>query len=489
VQYVSGVRIKHRKGFLERARGVWSRYREVKQGLFGIGVVIAFLVMAAAAPLAFPYYPGVLARVGPNFAAPAWTSWLDPKDPPTGNYLPDGSFESNGTWILATTNATTASVAYNTTTSVSGHRSIQFTLTDNSTTKAPSDRATAIMDISWPYKSPTAAFIRYSIKAAITGNMTGISIAPYFTIELPPGTPISSAYRRIEIHPAYPTTWSEFDRNINLLLLIYGFVEGTNVKLELSVEYKETNPAVVGTADFWFDDVQLIVISRYWGLLGTSDSGQDVMAQLFWGAQISLYVGLTATFWGVLVGLLLGLAAGYFGGAVDELTMRVCDFFLIMPGLPIMMILSAILAPSLGVTVFVISIFAWPGPARIIRSQVLVEKEKAYIEAARASGAGDIYLVFRHILPNVLTLVFVQIATGVSGAILSEAGLSFLGLTPQNLVSWGRMLQAASGSAAMSLGAWWFVVPPGLCIALLSMGFVFIGYAVDTALNPRLRKL
>jgi peptide/nickel transport system permease protein len=215
------------------------------------------------------------------------------------------------------------------------------------------------------------------------------------------------------------------------------------------------------------------------------------MAQLFWGAQVSLYIGIIATFIGVAVGLILGLAAGYFGGAVDEATMRVTDFFIIIPTLPVMMILSAILNPSLGITVFVIALFAWPGPARIIRSQVLVEKEKAYVEAAKAAGAGDVYLVFRHVFPNVLTIVFVQLATGVSGAILAEAGLSFLGLTPQNLVSWGRMLQAAYNQAALTQipPAWWFFVPPGLCIALLSMGFIFIGYAVDKALNPRLRRL
>lgn len=137
----------------------------------------------------------------------------------------------------------------------------------------------------------------------------------------------------------------------------------------------------------------------------------------------------------------------------------------------------------------VIALFAWPGPARVIRSQVLVEREKAYVEAAKAAGAGDLYLIFRHVFPNVLTLVFVQVATGVSGAILSEAGLSFLGLTPQNLVSWGRMLSNAYNEAAMAIGAWWYVVPPGLFIALLSMGFVFVGYAVDKALNPRLRRL
>ena len=137
----------------------------------------------------------------------------------------------------------------------------------------------------------------------------------------------------------------------------------------------------------------------------------------------------------------------------------------------------------------IIAIFAWPGTSRLIRSQVLVEREKAYVEAARAAGAGDIYLIFRHIFPNVLTLAFIQLATGVSGAILSESALSFLGLTPFGLVSWGRMLQSSYSTGALNNGAWWFVIPPGVMIVALSMGFIFIGYAVDKAMNPRQRRL
>ena len=127
--------------------------------------------------------------------------------------------------------------------------------------------------------------------------------------------------------------------------------------------------------------------------------------------------------------------------------------------------------------------------SRVIRSAVIGIRANAYVEAAKAAGAGDVYVIFKHVFPNVLTLVFVQLATGVSGAILAESGLSFLGLTPQNLVSWGHMLQASYATGALINGAWWFVIPPGVFIVLLSMGFVFIGYAVDIAMNPRHRKL
>jgi peptide/nickel transport system permease protein len=154
-----------------------------------------------------------------------------------------------------------------------------------------------------------------------------------------------------------------------------------------------------------------------------------------------------------------------------------------------MMVLAAIIGANFWVIIFVIAIFGWTSTARIIRSQVLIEKNKAYVEAGKAVGATDVYLIFKHILPNVLSLVFVQIATGVASAMVIEANLSFLGLGDPVHVSWGRMLNWAWISGGVSTGAWWYVLFPGLCIAFLSMAFIYIGYTVDRILNPKLRIL
>jgi peptide/nickel transport system permease protein len=167
--------------------------------------------------------------------------------------------------------------------------------------------------------------------------------------------------------------------------------------------------------------------------------------------------------------------------------MRVTDFFLVIPGLPLMIVLAAILTPHWWNIVLVIALVGWTGTARLVRSQVLAERQKAYVEAARAIGASDLYIIFRHILPNVTPLLFAQISLGVAGSILTEAGLSFLGLTHPSDVSWGRMLMQASGSGAYSEGAWWYVFFPGVCIVLLALSFTLVGYAVDEILNPRLR--
>ncbi len=491
----------------ERAKGVWARYREVKQGLFGLLLVIVFFLLAFLAPIIFPLYPGILVRVGPDFAAPQWMSWTSPSDlgnnvanPPGQNFIPDPFFDYNTAWTVNDTSPK-SSWYYDTTdfvdSATGANRSLVLQLTDDSNNETfRGESIYAEHTFEWQHIPSALAYLYFTMRTETTGNLTDNGVLIHYQIRnenLLGSSIVAPNQYTFQVYPTFPRTWQTFRNILTSQVMNRAFQPGEEVTIRISVEFNHAPVTAdqVGTISLWSDDVQLWGYSHFWGPLGTSDVGQDVMAQLFWGAQVSLFIGIVATFIGVAVGLLLGLAAGYFGGAVDEAAMRVTDFFIIMPTLPIMMILSAILNPSLGITVFVIALFAWPGPARVIRSQVLVEKEKAYVEAARAAGAGDVYLVFRHVFPNVLTIVFVQLATGVSGAILAEAGLSFLGLTPQNLVSWGRMLQAAYNQAALTQipPAWWFFIPPGMCIALLSMGFIFIGYAVDKALNPRLRRL
>ncbi|MFX1491835.1 MAG: ABC transporter permease subunit [Promethearchaeota archaeon] len=249
----------------------------------------------------------------------------------------------------------------------------------------------------------------------------------------------------------------------------------------------DPTPQNTPTFNIYVDDCILDVKGNYFGSLGAGQFGEDLWAQLLWGSRIALAVGLTAAFIATAVGLVVGLISGYFGGLVDEILMRVTDFFLIIPGLPLMIILAAILGPGWQNIVLVIALVGWTGTARLVRSQVLAERQKAYVEAARAIGASDIYIIGRHILPNVTPLLFAQITLGVAGSILSEAGLSFLSLTHPLDVSWGRMLLAASQAGAYNAGAWWYLFFPGLCIVLLAMSFTLVGYAVDEILNPRLR--
>lgn len=222
-------------------------------------------------------------------------------------------------------------------------------------------------------------------------------------------------------------------------------------------------------------------------LLGTDFRGGDILTQLFWGTQVAFIVGILAALVAVGIGTLVGLVAGYYGKMIDTLLMRTTDIFLVLPFLPLVIILGYILRPSIWVIILVIGVVGWPGIARVIRAQVLSLKERPFIDAARVSGAADLRLVFTHIAPNVLPFSFLYMSLFVAGAIITEAALSFLGLGDASVISWGGMLsQVLTFGGALS--AWWWLLPPGLSITLLSLGFYLLGRGFDEVVNPRLRR-
>jgi len=223
-------------------------------------------------------------------------------------------------------------------------------------------------------------------------------------------------------------------------------------------------------------------------VMGTDQVGRDVFSQLVVGVRITLIIGVVATLITIVIGTLIGLLAGYFGGLMDSLLMRFTDIFFVIPSLVIMIILGAILPPSVYTLIFVIGIFSWPSTARIVRGQVLTIKERTYIERVRSVGASDVYIMGKHVLPAVAPLVVANTVLVTAYAILSEVVLDFFGLGDPNMVSWGTMLYQAFNSAAMSLNLWWWVFPPGIMVVLLLLGVSLVGYAMDEIANPRLRR-
>ncbi|MGM0865288.1 MAG: ABC transporter permease [Bacillota bacterium] len=223
-------------------------------------------------------------------------------------------------------------------------------------------------------------------------------------------------------------------------------------------------------------------------LLGTDDLGRDVLGGVLLGARISITVGFLATLISMIIGTVVGIASGYYGGKVDTLLMRFTDVFLVLPWLPLALVLTAILGASIWNIIFVIGLTSWPGTARIVRSQTLSVKERQFIERARAIGADHLYIMRKHILPNVFPLIFANTILVSAVAILSETTLSFLGMGDTTEPSWGMMLHYAFESGAASLGAYWYLISPGICVVLVVLGFTFIGYAFDEILNPRLKR-
>ncbi|KON29388.1 hypothetical protein AC482_06680 [miscellaneous Crenarchaeota group-15 archaeon DG-45] len=223
-------------------------------------------------------------------------------------------------------------------------------------------------------------------------------------------------------------------------------------------------------------------------LLGTDQVGRDIYSELIWGTRISIMVGLLASAFAVAIGTAVGLLSGYYRGPPDSILMRITDLFITLPNLPFMLILAALIGRSVWNIIFVIAITGWTGTARMVRSQTLSIKERPYVEAARSVGARDSHIVIRHILPNVFPLVFANAVIGIVDAILAESGLSFLGLGDPTKPSWGMILHHANEAGALATGRWWFIIPPGICIMLLAIGFAFSSYSLDHILNPRLRE-
>jgi peptide/nickel transport system permease protein len=223
-------------------------------------------------------------------------------------------------------------------------------------------------------------------------------------------------------------------------------------------------------------------------ILGTTENGSDVFSQLLVGTRVSVIVGFSAALISAVLGSVVGLAGGYFGGWTDRILDAFENWFLVIPTLPLMIVLARVLNPSLIVLIAVIGLTSWAGTGRIVRAQVLTLRERAFVERARALGAGDTYIIKTHILPNTLPLIFANTVLIVAVAILSEAALSFLGLGDPTKISWGSMLENAFSSGAPSAGAWWYVIPPGLAITVVVLAVSLLGFLFEEYINPRLRE-
>lgn len=495
-------------GLAERVKGVWDEYKRDKLGMLGLALLLLFVFVAVAFPLIgdeeviknwdnYEYF-----RFYPKAVPPCWASVL------TGEEY---------TRTIITGGEPVKVLASRGFDKQLGMPYVNVTIevpVDVTGTKPPSD---------------------VLLKAHVFYNS---SSQPIYVTELgivrpdgkrfylvPPGSrePVSSVFSGLPSRHANLTTVLSFRTLTQNQLLVLRHVLPELQRMGLQVSFVDVPSIVLSLFDalyakdmaaalqgnsttalkgrYWwvvklqgynativFRPEKLAVIGSCYGLMGTDNQGHDLWQGLLYGTRWALIVGLLASGLAIILGAIYGTIAGYFGGAVDTVMMGIAYIVYSLPALPLLILLAALFRPSIWLIIFMLVAFGWPGVSIITRSMSLQIRAEPYVEAARALGASTKRILFLYVMPQILPYVFASIALGVPGAIITEASLSFLGVGDPSKITWGRILHEAEAANAALNGYWWWVVPPGLAIALMGLSFIFIGSALDRILNPRLRR-
>jgi peptide/nickel transport system permease protein len=508
-----------------RIKNTWGQFRSSKFGLVGIAIILFFSVLALVGPLTTPYNPVNGYHVSGDYAVPSWARIFPQYSdyPLNHQFLTGTSLNSSAAlqaWQISTsgTGGTDGgSVSYSPTTN---GLLANFTQGSQSGFSFSSSGPALILNQTVHY--PWSYACTFQIGLALEPIGQNLSTSD-LTLNIYAHAPSGRSYHILDqsVYASSPGTSPfipSFPANVStqvysdssqlfVLILATGNSAGSHSlgacgiasgvfsgQGDLTISYviaSTVNASIIVSHPY------AMILGRSWGLLGTDYEGRDVWSQFVNGARISLTVGLVAALVAIVIGTLVGLVAGFLGGFVDEILMRFTDFFLTLPFLPLLLAILGIteighitiISNSEELILLLIGFLGWPGTARILRSQVLSVKQRQFVEASRALGANSSHVIRRHIFPNVLGLIYANLALTVPAAILTEAALTFLGFGNPNLISWGEMLSLAQAGLSANLGfVWWWFIPPGLAIAVLSMSFVFLGFSLDSIFNPKFRR-
>lgn len=491
---------KKSRGWKGAASDFWARFRRSSSGMIGLGILAVFVLLAIFAPYVTSYDPLKDMYLADKMARPVWlgifpgyrntprTIRLDLSDAKAWEVAQNGGFEITNEEYHETASMVMVP-------SASGP-AVEATAPEQgeaSEAGVPSQAVQLVKTVPYRYDAPGAFEVLFSYAAENMGD----SSADLDVSLVTPGGEVYSLWNTTVTGDAILTPVRIDSRDLVLKMrLNLGlfadvaqevFKEHGDYKLVMTTTYRGQS-GDAGAPRIIVGGTKFNILGKLHGALGVDHMGSDLWSQLVYGARISLVIGIATALIAVAIGTTIGIVSGYLGGVVDEVLMRIADIMLSIPTLPVLILLASLLGKSIVNIVILVSIFAWMGVARIVRSQTLTLKERAFVEAAKAAGAGEGYVMFTHILPNVVPLVFASLVLQIPGAILYEAALSFLGLGDPRIPTWGRMLHNARGFGAFTELAWWWIIPPGLAITLLSLAFVLIGNTVDEILNPRYRE-
>lgn len=515
----------------KRLSNFWKLFRKSKLGLLGLVMLAFFVSLAALAPFLTPYDPYKGTGISSAIASPSWMTLFDSKLAPDAYLIPDSLMTTPQSFQSF---SFSAAVGGNTSQLVPG----AMTATSDKWSVMNGSQVLETVTVSYlPGRSNGSLQIAFDKLAPFTGQLT-LSVSKTFQYSSPPPPKFrvifdlwlqktSTASYRTSVSMTNPegktfNLWDSFNKYNSVVVGGQGLSSnplpvssysidsylispqakilyfGSSVANAASGVFNTTGTYKVGvafvfagqstgteSATFNLSGLQVRIDGSASGLLGTDQLGRDIFTQLVYGTKWALFVGVLAALIGVALGMAVGLVAGYVGSFVDEGLMRTADFVLVLPFIPFIIVLAVLIHPNIVVLTWIIALLGWPGIARLIRSLVLSLKARAFVEAAKASGAGTRYILLRHMVPNVSPIALTQMVLFIPAAIVTLTAVTFLGLGDPTIIDWGYMTNEAYQYGFRN---WWWIVPPGILIALLSSSFLFIGFAMDQILNPRLRK-
>ncbi len=462
------------KDTTESLRDSWREFAKVKSGLFGLAILGAFLLLGIFGVYLVPF-PGATEhwrdinfwQDNPQAAPPAWTNLFAARKGVSSTVLanPKAGTENQDNGVAVRTFSFDYDFGADEPprdiiVRLTGDGPVPVIITVDRPDSLSAEIYRAQLDLS-PLSPARVSLVRNSAQAIVefvrsqdpelATNMSADLIKPFGILFSKLGKEVATA----------PTA-------------LKGKYRIVVTALQLSSDFKVNTPS-------------LIVSGHVSGILGTDSSKRDIFTGIVIGIRWALIIGILTSVVSVIAGVLLGIIAAYFGGAVDWMLTRLYELIYLLPVLPFLIVVSAIFKPSIWTFITLVCLFFWTGSYKTVYSMALQIKEETFVEASKALGSGSWRIVFRHISPILLPYSFASMALSIPAIIVYEASVSLLGLGDASIVSWGQILESALSQGAVINNLWWWVIPPGLMIALMGMSFAFLGTALDKILHPKLK--